>query len=131
MRQPQRRGVQRHPPHPARVRNRPAVHRPVVHALATQWRSRLAEVDAHLMSAARLQAALDQRELTQLLDDADVRDGALSLTLLDAAAPPVTAVAHQPRLDAARGGTATDDGEIEPLDRVRAELPPEVPLSLR
>ena len=80
--------------------------RPVVDTFAAQRRTRFTEVNAHLMRAARLQPALDEREFAQRLDDADVRHSVLAFFLCAAAAPAVSAVAHQPRFDAARTRSA-------------------------
>src|SRR5437763_15048003 len=87
-------------------------------------------MDAHLVRPPRLQPALDERVVAQLLDDAHVRDGVLALALRTAAAPAVAAVAHDPRLDACRLRPPADDGLIQPLRVVGAELPAQMALRL-
>src|SRR5262249_45254940 len=101
---PEDRRVQTGPPGAALVRQRRPVQRPVVDALAAEGRSRLAEVNAHLVGAARLQPALDQRVRPEVFDDADVGHGPLTVGGVGrpAAAPAVAAVADEDRLDPAR-----------------------------
>src|SRR3954470_12974341 len=92
-------GVQRDALRPAGVGQGTAVTGSVVDALAAQGRPCLSQMNPDLVRPAGLQAALDQRESSEVLDDADVRHGPLPLAGRPAAAPAVAAVAHQPGFD--------------------------------
>src|SRR6185437_6488858 len=80
-------------------------------------------MNTNLMRAAGIQAALDQRVISQSLDRFDVRHRALAdVGLLRAAAPPVAAVADQLRLDRLRGQLAADHCQVAAAGRVPAKL---------
>src|SRR2546426_8540795 len=77
-----------------------AVERPVVDTFAAQGRAALAEMDAHLVGPAGLEAAAHEREFTQLFDHFDMGDGFLSLVLVAGATAAISSITHQVSLDA-------------------------------
>ena len=62
----------------AAVGHRSAVQGAVVNAFAAKWGAGLAEVDAHLVRAAGLQAAFDQGVIAKIFQNGNVRHGALA-----------------------------------------------------
>src|SRR5262249_43161494 len=92
--------VQHRPFRPAFVAGRLPVQRTIVDALATQRSALFAQVDADLMGAPRLEPAFDQREIAERLDNAAVRDRALSGSRAAATASPVAAIGDEIRFDA-------------------------------
>jgi hypothetical protein len=123
--------VQGWPRSPAGIRQRLSVQRSIVDAFSAERRAQFPEVNAHLMCAAGFQAAFHEREITEGFDDADMCDGALTMSRLRAAATPaVTAVWNQEALDPACLGLAADQGQISALDAVAAKLLAEVALGL-
>jgi hypothetical protein len=74
--------VQREAWRVAGIRERLAVERAVVDALATNGSAGLAQVNANLVGPSRFQAAFHEREFTQVFQDADMRHGPLSRYIL-------------------------------------------------
>src|SRR5207249_9700580 len=104
----------------------------IVDTLAANRGARLAQMNAHLVCPSRLQPAFDQGKLTQGLGNADVGDRPLtSAGLGRAAAPPITSIANQPRVDFSGPGPTTDHREIAAFDRVGAELAAKFSLRFR
>src|SRR5262245_61943169 len=106
----------------ARVKDRTAIERTIIDALAADRRPPLRQMDTHLMRSSRFQTALDQHELAQRLDDTDVSDSPLSIRRAAAAAPAVAAIAHKVRLDSRLLRLSANDGEIPSFRRVGAHL---------
>src|SRR5262245_36528544 len=71
--------VQHRPPGPARVGQGLPVRRPVVHPFPAQRPARLAEMNTHLVRPPRLEPALDQCKVAELLQRLHVRNGALTV----------------------------------------------------
>jgi hypothetical protein len=105
------------------------VRRAVIEALAAQGDAGFAEVDTHLMSAASFQLAFDQAKIAESLDDANMSDG--KLPVLAAAAPAVTAIGDEMRLNACVLGLPTDQSKIASANRVRAKLLAQLALGFR
>src|SRR5207244_12935088 len=95
------------------VGQRLAVQGTIIDPLTAQGHPLLAEVDAHLMRASSLQAALDQGEIAKVFQNGDVRDGALPLAgLVGAAAAAVASILDQIRLDAPGPWSAAHQRQI-------------------
>ena len=107
----------------ASVRQRLSMQRPVVNAFAAQRRAVFSEMNTHLVRATCLQTALHEGVVSQVLDNAHVRHGALAFTgITCAAAAAVAAVIDQVRFDAFVFCLATHQGKIATLNGMRAEL---------
>ena len=130
MLEPQLGGMEHDTRRLAIVRQRSAIQRAIVEALAAQGRAGFAQVNADLVRAARFQPALHEREVAQLLDDADVGHGPLAGRRA-AAAPAVAAVAHQQGFVPLRLRLAANQRQVAAVDRVPAKLLAEVPLGRR
>ena len=91
--------------------------------LAAEGVADFGEVDPDLVSAAGLEAALEDGVVADALDGADVGDGVLGggvvLPPRTAAAQAVAAVADEIAFDGLLGGVAVDDGEVGAVDGVR------------
>src|SRR5438105_820753 len=117
------------PPRAAAIGKWLAVQRAVVHAFAAQRSASLCQMNADLVGAAGLQAALDQGVIAELLDDAHMRHGALSLAWLGGApATSITAVIDKKRFDASGLRPPAHDRQITALDAMRAKLLAEIAL---
>jgi hypothetical protein len=116
----------------ALVRQRLPVHRPIVDPLSTERCSLFPQVNAHLMRAARFQAAFHKREIPKVLHEADMRDGALAMPWLrTAAATAVAAIGNQEAVDASGLSMAPDKGQVPAFDGMAAKLLAELALGVR
>ena len=127
----ERHGMQGHALRSAGVGERLAMERAVVKMIATERRTGLAQMDAHLVCAPRFQPALDQGEIAESFDQDHVRHGPLTLRSLAGAAPPAVApVADKIGLDTAGLSLPADQRDVKSLGLVGAELPAQVAFGL-
>jgi hypothetical protein len=108
------------------------VDRAVIDALAANRGTLLAQVNANLMGSARLQAALHQGVIAEILEDLYVRDRSLTLPgFVRTAAPAVATVIDQVGFDSSRLRPPPDKSEIGSFDGVSAKLLTQVSLGGR
>jgi hypothetical protein len=89
-------------------------------------------MNPHLMRAAGFQSAFREREFAQVIQDADMRDGALAFAFFCRAAPAtIAAIAHQPGFDSARLSLTANNRQISTFNGMRPKLLTEVSLGLR
>src|SRR5262249_4846528 len=112
----------------AAVRNGLTVKRTIVDTLTTKGCTALAQMYPDLMRAAGLQAAFDQRVLTEIFHNPHVSDSTFSWATFQSG--PTTAVASvtlQVRFDAPRLCYAANHSQVTALDGMSTELFAEFP----
>jgi hypothetical protein len=125
-------GVQGEPVRPAVIgRGELALQGAIVDALAADGRAGFAEMNADLVCPTALEPALDQGEVSKLLEHTYRGDRPLAAGSGLAAATAVAAVTNQLRLDALGTCVAAHDGEILAIHGVGAELGAEAALGIR
>src|SRR4051794_7951833 len=118
VRNSQPRRMQHRPLRAASIRKRGSIHRSIVNTLAAQRPAGFAKMNADLMRPPGFEAALDQCEAPQLLQQFHMGNRALPLTSGFAAAPAVAAIGYELRFDGTRLRYTPHEREIATFNRV-------------
>jgi hypothetical protein len=115
----------------ARVSQGSLEERPIVDSFSTNWVSQLGEVDANLVRSPGLQLALEDGKIGELFDGTDMSNRSLAdIGQGRTPAAAVATVANQVGLDSLRFNPTNDHRQVTAMDRVLAELPPQMAFRL-
>ncbi len=105
---------------------------PAIHLVAAYRVPSVGQMNVDLMRAPRLQPALDDGEIWQMLERRDVGDGALDdIVTGGLASSPISPVTHEIGIDRLFLDVPGDNGPIQPANCMFAKLPAEKALGLR